>query len=178
MTDRFARYLGRFARQDRGSATVEFVILFPIFMTFFLASAELGVLTLRNVVLERSLDVAVRDLRLGVGGQPSHDRIKQRICDVAGIFPDCGAIQLQLERVSMETWIPAGLETPDCVDRTEEIEPVINFTPGAPNDLMLIRACVVFDPFFPTAKLAMNMPVDVSGGYALVASSAFVVEPP
>lgn len=174
----FTYSLRRFWRRKDGTATVEFALLFPAFMTVFLASAELGILSLRNVMLERSLHIVVREIRLGLNGTPTHDGLKTAICDQAGIFPGCEeAINLELRRVDTDTWIPGNLDNANCADRTEEMDPVIEFTPGGANDLMLIRVCVVFDPFLPTGALASRMNLDMSGGYALVATSAFVVEP-
>ena len=176
------RYLTRpfkhFAKRENGSATIEFVLLFPAFMTLFLASAEVGILTLRNVILERSTDIVVRNLRLGIGSTPTNENLKTQICEQARIFRSCESdINIELRRINTDTWIPAGLDQANCVDRTEEVAPVIEFTPGGANDVMLIRVCIIFDPFFPTAGLASRIPLDGSGGYAIVASSAFVVEP-
>ena len=42
---------------------------------------------------------------------------------------------------------------------------------------MLVRACAVFDPYFPTSAWGLQLPLDASGGYQLVAMSAFVNEP-
>jgi len=41
----------------------------------------------------------------------------------------------------------------------------------------LIRVCAVFKPVFPSTKLGIRLARDELGGYALVASSAYVNEP-
>ena len=46
------------SRQD-GSATIEFVILFPGIMTLFLMGFEAGYYMVRNVALERAVDIAI-----------------------------------------------------------------------------------------------------------------------
>jgi len=64
-----------------------------------------------------------------------------------------------------------------CVDRSADVQPVLEFDSGAANEMMLVRVCAVFDPFFPTTGLAAQMSLDSTGAYALVATSAYVNEP-
>jgi len=40
---------------------------------------------------------------------------------------------------------------PDCIDRQEPGKPLRNFVNGSSNELMIIRACLVYDPVFPRA---------------------------
>ncbi|MCB2122196.1 MAG: pilus assembly protein, partial [Rhodobacteraceae bacterium] len=83
------RSLKRFLRQERGAVTIEFVLWFPLFFGIFLSSVESGMLMLRYVMLERGVDVTVRDLRIGTLKFPSHDDLKREICRNSLILPDC-----------------------------------------------------------------------------------------
>ena len=65
----------------------------------------------------------------------------------------------------------------NCIDRTEEVEPVINFNPGARSEIMFVRACVIVDPIFPGTGIGALLPVDRRGGYAIVTQRAFMNEP-
>ena len=85
-------------------------------------------------------------------------------------------VLLELRPISKDTWTPLEGNT-TCVDRTEVVQPVLDFIPGLQNEMMLVRVCAVLDPFFPGAGLAARMQLDASGGYALVAMSAYVNEP-
>jgi hypothetical protein len=172
----FRNLLRRAARED-GSVTVDFVLVFPVFIMVFLASFEAAMMMTRFVMLERALDISIRDLRLGVYTNPTHDQIKADICARTILLPDCeGALLLEMRPVSRVSWdVFAG--TTQCVDRTEDLLPVTTFNPGAENELMLIRACAIFDPFFPTTRWGLRLPLDASGGYQLLAMSAFVNEP-
>lgn len=169
--------LRRFLARSDGNATIEFVILFPALMTIFLMAVELGVLLARGVMLDRAVDIAVRELRLGRLNPMTHDGLKAEICSNSVIIPNCDSVTLlELRPVSTTTW--AELNTAaTCVDRTEEVQPVLEFDSGATNEMMLVIACSVFDPFFPTTGLAAKMRLDPSGAYALVSSSAYVNEP-
>ncbi|WP_406644855.1 pilus assembly protein [Aliisedimentitalea scapharcae] len=169
--------LGRFARAEDGSATVEFAITFPAMLFFLLSGVELGFVTLHHASLERALDMTVRDIRLGTGSAPQHDEIKDLICVRAGFIENCSA-NLKLEMVSMDPFNWTGLDTDaDCTDASEEVAPVRSFVNGQSNELMILRACAKIDPIFPTTGLGQNMVKDAAGQYALVSTSAFVQEP-
>lgn len=166
-------------KEEDGTSTVEFVIIFPIFMTIFFASFETGYMMVRNVMLERGLDFAVRELRLGTPAPPTFDEFKQTICDRAVIISDCmNVVQVQLEPVDMTTWGPLD-QTPRCIDIESTIEPIdaTNYVVGRNNELMLVRACALFQPFFPSTGLGLMTRYNDRGDYALVAMSAFVNEP-
>lgn len=167
------------ARGENGSATIEFVILFPAIMTIFLSAFEVAIYLTRSVMLDRAVDLSVRDLRLGRLDPQTHAELKRRICDDALIFSNClDTMKLELTRVPTDTWtLPAGNVT--CVDRTEEIAPVVDdfVDVGLPNEVMIVRACAVLDPFFGTTPLVMDLPLDISGGYHIIAASTYVNEP-
>ena len=64
-----------------------------------------------------------------------------------------------------------------CVDRAELGPPVLNFNSGLNIELMVLRACALFDPMIPTSGLGKQIPKESGGAYALVATSAYVMEP-
>jgi Flp pilus assembly protein TadG len=174
---RFRNWFTRKARAEEGTATIPFVLFFPFFIALVIASLELGLLMVRQVMLERGLDMAVRDLRLGIWNNPTFNGLKQRICNNAGIIPDCmSTLHLELRPVSKVTWEPLS-SGPTCVNRVEDPNPDITFNAGVSNEMMLIRACVKFKPMFPSTGLGFSMPKDSAGEYALVSASAFVNEP-
>lgn len=169
--------LRRFARGEGGTATLEFAIIFPFFITVLLSSVELGMITYRHSMLERGLDLAVRNIRLGTGNAPQHDEIVKEICDYAGAIPEC-TTSLRLEMVQVDLRNEVVFDrTADCVDKSEDVSPVRTFVNGQENDMMILRACVKFDPVFPTAGLGKQLVKDGAGQSALVATSAFVQEP-
>jgi Flp pilus assembly protein TadG len=167
----------RWLRREDGTATLEFAILFPAFVTIFLSSVEMSMITLRHAMLERGLDLAVRDIRLGTGSAPQHDDIKQEICDNAGLIPGCmQTLRLEMVEVNLRANVSIPSEV-DCVDTSEEVQPVRSFVNGQENQLMILRACVKFDPIFPTTGLGKQLKTDNAGQSALVVMSAFVQEP-
>lgn len=167
----------RFAREEDGTTTAEFAVVFPLFLALMIASLELSFVTMRHTMLERGLDMAVRDIRLGTGTAPSHEAIKQRICDESFVFNNCEE-NLRLEMIPTDIRNLGSLsESVMCTDRAETGDPVISFTPGQQNQLMLLRACVKYDPLFPGYALATAMDSDENGQIAIVSMTAFVQEP-
>lgn len=171
------RRLNRALRREDGSSTIEFVLVLPLFLIIFMASAEAGIMLSRQAMLERALDLAIRDLRLGTWVDPTADGLKERICENAALVRNCdSSLLLELQPVDTANWVlPA--EPASCIDREEEIQPVTAFVPGAGNQLMLVRACTVVDPIFPTTRYGLRLPLDASGGYQLRSASSFVNEP-
>lgn len=169
--------LRRFCGDRSGNATIEFVIIFPAFISLFLMAVEIGILTTRGVLLDRALDILVRDLRLGEFVPENHADLKAQFCSNGIVFEGCeDAIMIELTPFDPEDsdFLSA---TPVCRDREEEVEPVVMFEPGQGNEMMMIRACLLFRPFFPTAALAAQIKQDGTNEYALVSASAFVNEP-
>lgn len=166
----------RFRRNENGSATIDFAIMFPLFIMALMASVELGFISLKHMMLERALDLTVREIRLGTGSAPQHDDIKRQICARAPMLDDCDAnLRLELVRMNLRTWSAPPTDI-DCIDKSEEVKPVRTFENGNVNELMLLRACALFKPIIPTSGLGKAL--DTTAGYAaLVAQSAFVQEP-
>jgi len=184
VTQLFARTFRKLAslvppamRREDGTATMEFVLVLPLIMAVFMASFESGLLMTRSILLEQSVDMTMRELRLGHYPAVTSKRLKNEICSRTIIFPDCeDNIKIEMQRVSTSTWnFPV---TPEhCINRREDAEPVISLNAGQQNDLMVLRVCVVLDAMFPSTGIAMKLPLDDDGGYGLVARTAFVTEP-
>ena len=174
---RIRQFLSRFVRGEGGNASVEFVVIFPLYLGLLIMSLELSLITLRHTMLERGLDMAVRDVRLGTGTAPTHDAIKERICDEALIISDCeNNLRLEMMPTDIRSLTTLGPYA-ECTDRAAHGDPVLKFTPGQQNQLMFLRACVKYDPLFPTWKLARGLDRDDSGQAMIVSMTAFVQEP-
>ena len=156
---------------------VEFALWFPVFVALLGASVELGMISVRHMMLERGLDIAVRVVKLNTANPPQHDDLKDIICREAMVIPDCSnAVKLEMRPQSLRSafTIPASA---DCVDRSEEVQPASVYTPGTPHEMMVLRACAKFSPIFPTTALGATLSVDGAGEFGLIATNAFVQEP-
>lgn len=173
----FRKHTAGFGRREDGSATVEFVVVFPVFLAVLLAGFEMSMITFRHTLLERGLDMTVREIRLGTGSVPQHDAIKQMICATTSFEAKCNAnLQLEMRSANLRSFNALDT-TPDCTDSAEPAKPVREFTGGGENELMLLRACLKYDPIFPTGTLATFLNKDASGQAKIVVTNAFVQEP-
>jgi Flp pilus assembly protein TadG len=169
--------LTRFRREERGAVIVEFLVWFPLFFGLLTSSFELGFLLTRQALLERAVDVTMREVRVGIMERPSHEDLKERICAEPTLVKDCAnALLLEMRPVDIERWDLPDAETA-CVDRESQMNPSVAFNPGRANELMLVRACAIFDPFLPLSSLAAAIKQDASGGIPIYTTSAFVNEP-
>ncbi len=180
----------RFAADDRGTTSLEFVIIFPVFFSFFLMTFETGIISLRHVMLERGVDIAVRDVRIGAQTSPTRDTFRERICDAALIIEDCeNQMEIELLARDPHLWADVPNEV-QCIDRGDMTVDNSQIDNLANNQLMFIRACVRIDPFFPISNIGRTRVASIgqtivdnnsggaaAGSHALVSMSAFVVEP-
>ena len=171
---KFVRHL----RDESGSAAVEFVLVFPVMATFIVLTLEMGFITLRQTMLERGLDLAVREIRLGTGQNPTHDDVKDLICTHAKFVKECEAkLYLEMEPTSPRDF-SALHPVASCTDEpVDDIRPARGFNPGQANELVLMRACLNYEPLFPEALLAGILEKDGDGDAAIVAVTSFVQEP-
>ena len=183
--------LRRIWRQEDGIASIQFVIAFPVFMLFLGMIYENGMVATRHVMLERGVDIAVREIRVGRLQVVDDDveafrqRVRARICEVASLIKDCDDnLLLEMTTLDLRAWSdPNGGAT--CIDRSTTSRPLTTFTPGGNNQLVFLRVCSLFDPVMPTTGLGYRVQGDeielrrlgLYDTYALVATSAYVVEP-
>lgn len=165
-------------RREEGTASIEFVLAVPVLMTIFMASFESGLFMVRHVMLEQALDHTMRELRLNHLGNVTVDSLRQEICDRTVVLNDCESnMMLELQPINTATFAMPATPT-SCVNRGAVIAPdVPPFIRGGPQDLMIVRACIVQDPMFPMTGIGLRMPKDGQGGYGIVALSIFANEP-
>ncbi|MEM0935324.1 MAG: TadE/TadG family type IV pilus assembly protein [Pseudomonadota bacterium] len=185
------RRLAFWRKDEDGAATVEFVILFPVFMALFLSAFELGLYMTRQVMIDRATDLTVRAVRLGQFQDVDNaddeqvaqlqELLRYNICRRSAVVPDCAnKLLIEMTTIPTDTWQTLP-DKAKCEDREEKAEPATDFEfkDGQPNDLMMIRVCALLNPVFPTTRLGLKMPEfsGFEGFYALVSTSAFVIEP-
>lgn len=170
------------ADPEGGGSTVEFVLLLPAFLMVFISSVEGGVLLTRQVMLERAVDIAVREIRLGPGETITQNYVRSQICGRARILPECDT-SLVVELVELagpDYAMPEDAVA--CVNKTTSVMPDAVFVENRLNRLVLLRGCYAVRPilfestFAMTRTLASNLVSDEDGAIRMVAASAFTVE--
>ena len=169
------RAIKRFFRDRAGNATVEFAIIAPVYLAAVLSIFEAGWLMTKNMMLERGLDQTIREIRLGNSGLTTHEEFKNSICTYSRILKDCSdTMVLEVTPILSAADIPTANAV--CRDRTTP-PPSPNFNLGQRSDIMYVRACVIVDPMMPGLGLGLQLPKDNTGGFQMIAFSAFVNEP-
>ncbi|MEM8871218.1 MAG: TadE family protein [Pseudomonadota bacterium] len=173
---RFLQRLKAFRRQQDGSSTVEFVIIFPAVIALVFGVIESGWLMTRYMMLDRGLDITVREVRLGLMDPVSHDKIRNSICLHSKILPACETT-LVVELVPLGEFNPQA----NCFPRNEETpNPVLNVDPSKNlrSEIMFIRACSNVDPMLPGLEFGLLLPKDTAtGAHQMISYSAFMNEP-
>lgn len=130
----------------------------------------------QTIMLDRALDTTIRDLRIGLVANPTLASVRTRVCGNAVVLFDCDKT-LALEFIPIKSDADYPSDADRCVDRSSKVAPVLRFDPGARSQTVFVRACFVVDPLTPGLGLGMALPKDSTGGYRLVAKSAFANEP-
>jgi hypothetical protein len=180
--------LKAFLGDDRGTATIEFVLLVPLVLTVFFASFESSFFMIKSVMLERSVDIVVRDIRLGKLDGLNHNSLKKRFCETSALGGGTSCID------KMRIWMQP-INTADfkmvlpqryCMDKSAKIDPLIDppaaeFAYGVDNDIMLLHICLLEEPLFPTTIVGATLVAENGNGddqlYGIVVNSVFVNEP-
>ncbi|MEM9763937.1 MAG: TadE/TadG family type IV pilus assembly protein [Pseudomonadota bacterium] len=168
-----------FLRDDRGAASLEFAAVFPLLAAILGAYLEMGWLMTKQMMLDRGLDVTMRQIRVASAGVVNHDTIKDAVCANAYIMIDCGT-SLKIQLIPYDDATPADFNGADCYDREAEVNLASSFADsgGSRDELMFVRACVLVDFLMPGAGLGFYFTQETpSNGYALVSYSAFKNEP-
>lgn len=173
-----------FLKDESGTGPIEFILVFPIIFLVFTVSFESSMFMARHVMFDRSVDEVVRQIRLGVYRNFSHQDLKKQICS-AGMMVSSVTTCMNNMKIWMQPINTAdfAMNAPpkNCIDRSEPINlddpPANEFAYGTDNDIMLLRICLKEDPMFPTTAISVGMSPEPDGTYAMFVSSVFVNEP-
>lgn len=170
----------RFLKDQSGASVIEFTMLFPLFIVMIFGTFEAGWLMTKHMWVERGLDVAMRDVRLGNVEETSYEDIRDRICEYIGGVNNCSG-NIILTADVIELGGPVDQSPTECVDRADDgagvYSPSDGFSVDGNSNLVLMKLCVIVDPLIPNFGLALLLPLDESGGYRIRAASAFLNEP-
>jgi len=158
--------------------------MLPAFFILFMSAFEGGLVSTRHVMLERGVDLTVRKVRIGQMKEPTLVELKESVCEFAALIPECmDNLQVEMVVMDLRNWDDSKLAgATKCIDREEEVQAATEFQNGNNNQLMVLRVCSLFDPAFGSSgwgKLTLGGKLSDEGRkpYALVATSAFVMEP-
>lgn len=175
------RWLRSLRRDTSGVTTVELMVALPLMLSIVSFTMDLGLLMVRNVVLERAVDISIRDIRLGNAPADDYDGLRQKICENAIIIPECSTrLKMQLNAMSPYVWEDPG-KVPDCESlKSVTVTAPRVFDAAARNQLVFFRACAVLDPVMPGWGMG-DLLTQASDGtrnrfYQVVAATTFTKE--
>lgn len=169
-----------FWSDTRGSAALEFVVLFAPLAFLIFTMGELGAYMARSVMLDRGVNIAMRDVRVGkLPGNTSREQLealRTKICENAFLIDQCND-RLLVEVEELGASGAFGTNVVNCHNTADpELVPADKFTPPGLSGITVIRACLVSNPIFPGVGLGAKLAVLPDGNYAVVSRSAFLNE--
>ncbi|MBF9045288.1 hypothetical protein HKCCE4037_18235 [Rhodobacterales bacterium HKCCE4037] len=168
----------RFWKDEGGTATLEMVIMFPLMMLLFMAAFETAIILTRQIMLERTLDMSVRVLRLAQGVVTDADAVRDTMCANTSLLPNCEELlTIDLQVINDDFTMPDNNQI--CAGRNNDmvIAPDNTFNQGGNNEFVLIRTCLIVDRVLPFSGFGLSLARDASGGMHMMASTIFVNEP-
>ena len=167
---RLRRMIGTVVRAERGTAAVEMALIAAPFFMLLFGIIEIGMIFLISATLENGMDIAARTIRTGQlqsGGSATASAFKTSICNTFGWFQSDCTSHLSVDVRTYATF--AAVTAPQVVQNGTFNSAALTFTPGGPQDIVVVRAYYrwpLIAPFFDQALQQL------SGGSALLTSTA------
>lgn len=173
----FLQDLASFRRAQGGHAAVEFAIVAAPFFFMLFAMMELAIVFTISTTLDDGVVAASRRIRTGQlqsTGGANINTFKDDVCERMTWLEDHCRTHLSLDVRTYAQWSTATPPNPVMPDGTFN-NAALTFTPGGPEDIVMVRAFyrwTLFTPFLAQAlgKLANNEAV-------VTATAAFRNEP-
>lgn len=170
------RFFQNFWRNPAGAAALEFAMVAPILIGLILGTIELGWVMTQNMMLDRALDMTVREVRVGLLQNPTLERVRSKVCERAVVLTDCEE-SLALEFLPITTKADYPTDNTRCMTRGSNPKPVLRFSTGGRDQLVFVRACFIVEPLTPMLGGLLSLPTDDQGVHRIVAKSGFMSEP-
>lgn len=159
-----------------GAAAVEFALVIPLLLAMVCATLETGWIMVQTIMLDRALDLTIRDLRVGLLVNPTQQSMREQVCERALVLANCNqTLALELIPILSEASYPTDAE--HCINRGSTVAPVLRFNGGGPSQTMFVRACFVVSPMTPFIGVGLAIPKDETGAMRIIAKSGFINEP-
>ncbi len=177
------RVFRKLLKKKDGATAIEFALIGLPFFALFLSCFEMGMVFIRMAMLDHAVNTTSKSVYIGAVTQGlanntvSSDDLEQDICDVVGIVvPNCtDNITIELTEISSLVDLPATNAV--CRDEGDDFEPVVNFSPGAANSIVFMRACVTTDVYTPGLGFGLALSKTDNDRFEMISSMAFMNEP-
>lgn len=164
----------RFAKNETGSAAMEFAIVALPFFTMMLAAIDFGLMRFATSTLENGVSEAARQIRTGQAQSSGMTAAQFRtlVCNNVSMLLTCD------QRLAIDVRVFDSFDDvnfPAAVDGNGNLSGAFQYQTGGPGDIVLVRVFYswpMLTPFFGEAMSNMN-----GGARLLTASAAFRNEP-
>jgi Flp pilus assembly protein TadG len=171
------KHLSSFRRASDGSAAVEFALVAAPFFFMLFAMIELAIVFNISTLLDDGVRAASRRIRTGQlqsAGGASMSTFKSDVCARMVWLQDHCNSHLSLDVRTYPQWASANPPNPVEANGTFN-QGSLTFTPGGPEDIVMVRAYYRWTLFTPFLSQALSK---LSGNEAVIYStSAFRNEP-
>jgi Flp pilus assembly protein TadG len=161
----------RFAAARRGSTAVEFAIVALPFFLLTIGLAEISLIGFAQTTLDMAVSEAARQIRTGraqTSGM-SYGAIRDQICsEINGLIVlECdGNLFLDVDRFN--SFVDANNGEADPIQDGEFQDTGFGYTPGAPSDIVVVRAYYRWKILTPMFEPVFQ---NVSGGERILVST-------
>ena len=165
------RLLRRFAKARRGSAAVEFALIAMPFFLLMIGLAEISMIGFAQTSLDLAVSESARQIRTGQAqmGGLSHADIRDQICDKINVFIilECdGNLYIDVDRFN--SFVDANNAEADPINNGEFQDTGFGYTPGAPSDIVVVRAYYRWQILTPLFEPVFQ---NVSGGKRILVTT-------
>lgn len=167
-------FLSRFKRANSGATVVEFALVAMPFFLLLYAILDIALIFFASTTLENGLVAAARQIRTGQAQAANMTAAQFRtlVCDEISMLLGCDA------RLGLDVRKYSGfgsVQFPAALDDGGNLTGNQTFDPGAPGDVVVVRAFYTWPMLTPTVGAQF---VNMAGGHRLLeATIAFRNEP-
>jgi Flp pilus assembly protein TadG len=166
--------LSRFKKAKEGAAALEFALVAMPFFLLLYAIIDISLIFFASTTLENGIVAAARQIRTGQAQSMGMTEAQFRtlVCNEISMMLGCDA-RLGLDVRKFNGF--SNVNLPAALDANGNLTGNLSFDPGAPGDVIVVRAFYTWPVMTPTAGLQF---VNMAGGHRLLeASIAFRNEP-
>lgn len=170
---------------DRGTATIEFVLMFPACMMFFLIGMERSLTHITKTKLNYAVETTIKDVKSGKMSNITASAIISEICSKMASPTGCSTAMTVEMNILDTTIVPKSLATemkvPDytnlCGNTSTNSQTTSKMANLAAYDFVLVRVCFVTKVVMPTSISDINFASALPGEHELISTTAFVYSP-
>ena len=166
------------AKDKSGSVAVEFSIVAIPFLSIVFASLEIGWFYFVNAAIDAVTLEASREIRTGFPQESGLDSegFYDEVCPKLSLFGECRDI-LTVEVTTFDDFATLAADTspPTCADEDPETLANIDYEPGADNEIVRLRICLIYKTL--NLKLGADLSKTGDGRRKVTSSYIFRNEP-